>query len=68
VKLALKQYTLKCIACLLTAWLCAALSCDEEARLEWILEKPFEDGTLSKHSHLADSSSATDVILEFGPR
>jgi len=46
----------------------AAFSADEEAQLEWIIGKPFEDGRLSKRSHLAEESSASDVILEFGPR
>jgi len=48
---------------------CAALSSDKEAQLEWIIGKPFEDdGSLSKRSHLVVQSSASDVILEFGPR
>jgi len=53
---------------LLTVWLCAAFSSDEEAQLEWIIRKPFDDGGLSKQSHLSVGSSASDVILEFGPR
>jgi len=47
---------------------CADLSSNEEGQLEWIIGKPFEDGRLSKHSHLGDCSCSSDVILEFGPR
>jgi len=48
--------------------MCAAFSADEEAQLEWIIGKPLEGGQLSRHSHLANDSSASDVVLEFGPR
>jgi len=49
-------------------WLCAALSVAEETQLEWIIGKPFEDGMLSKYSHLTVGFSGSDTILEFGPR
>ena len=73
IKLKYDWLLIMCHSDYVTDLLCvlAALTADEESRLEWIISgQPFQDGsTLSKRSHLiADSAFATDVILEFGPR